>query len=149
MDASCSGQTVNTVRHNGKSLRITNPRKQQLLVALPEHFKTPLTLKMSKQQQQQQQDYIQIEEDMVPESSTPTVIQLRNLAYSRPSSSTPRPTTRAEVLESLMPLSRNPWSSVPTLLTDSPQAKPKSPTSSSPPSTRLTLPSPPSPSSQK
>jgi len=87
---------------------------------------------------------------MVPESSTPTIIQLRNLAYSRPLSSTPRPTTRAEVLESLMPLSRNPWSSVPTLLTDSPQAEPKSPTSPSLPSTRLTVPSsPPSPSSQK
>ncbi|KAF9959181.1 hypothetical protein BGZ65_000737 [Modicella reniformis] len=103
----------------------------------------------------QQQDYIHIEEDTVSESSTSKVVQLRNMAYSRPLSSTPRPITRTELLESLMPLSRNPWSNVPTLLTDSSsQSSPKIP--SPPQSVMATSPSsspssssPSPPSSQK
>ncbi|KAF8935378.1 hypothetical protein BGZ58_005036, partial [Dissophora ornata] len=69
---------------------------------------------------QQNQDYIHIEEDIADDSFTPRVVQLRNVAYSKPLSSTPKPTNRAQVLEGLMPLSRNSWISVPTLLCDSP-----------------------------
>lgn len=65
-------------------------------------------------QQIQRNGYIQIEEDILPTSSTstPRVIQLRNVAYTIP----PRSLTRSEVLESLVPLSRTPWGLTPSIM---------------------------------
>lgn len=49
-------------------------------------------------------------------STAPTkVVQLRNVAYTKSASG---PLTRAQVLEALVPLSRVPWSTVPTLIRD-------------------------------
>ncbi|KAF9350926.1 hypothetical protein BGX26_010946, partial [Mortierella sp. AD094] len=69
------------------------------------------------------QNYIRIEEDIVSEPSTPRVVQLRNVAYSRPLSSSPGFVSRSQVIDSLMPLSKAPWSNVPTLLDDTVQEK--------------------------
>ncbi|KAF9994648.1 hypothetical protein BGZ79_000563 [Entomortierella chlamydospora] len=69
------------------------------------------------------QNYIRIEEDIVSEPSTPRVVQLRNVAYSHPLSSSPGFVSRSQALESLMPLSRAPWSNVSTLLDDTVQEK--------------------------
>ncbi|KAF9083519.1 hypothetical protein BGX27_004074, partial [Mortierella sp. AM989] len=76
------------------------------------------------------QGYIRIEEDIVAESSTPRVVQLRNVANPRPISSSSGLISRTQVMDSLMPLSKCPWSSVPTLLDETaqekkPQASPK------------------------
>jgi len=64
--------------------------------------------------QTQRNGYIQIEEDILPTSSTspPRVVQLRNVASTLYS----RSLTRAEVLESLMPLSRAPWGQAPSIM---------------------------------
>ncbi|KAF9208568.1 hypothetical protein BGZ49_008437 [Haplosporangium sp. Z 27] len=70
------------------------------------------------------QQYIHIEEDIVLDPSTPRVVKLRNIAYSRPISSS-EIISRSQALDSLMPLSRNPWSNVPTLMDDSIHEKPR------------------------
>ncbi|KAG0199789.1 hypothetical protein BGX28_007000 [Mortierella sp. GBA30] len=69
------------------------------------------------------QGFIHIEEDFVKDSSSPKVIQLRNVANPRPVSSqgSGKTLSRAEVLECLIPLSRAPGSSVPTLVEQSPR----------------------------
>ncbi|KAF9897053.1 hypothetical protein BX616_006276 [Lobosporangium transversale] len=59
-----------------------------------------------------------------PSNSSKGAIHLRNVAYSRPLAGTPTPTTRAQVLDRLMPLSKNPWSNVPTIIDDGPYEKP-------------------------
>ncbi|KAF8931081.1 hypothetical protein BGZ58_007829 [Dissophora ornata] len=69
-----------------------------------------------------QGSYIKIEEDVVAGPQAPKIVHLRNVAYTLyvPSSSTGSNQravlSRAEVLESLMPLSRAPWSNVTTLI---------------------------------
>ncbi|KAG0205573.1 hypothetical protein BGX33_007852 [Mortierella sp. NVP41] len=53
-------------------------------------------------------------------SMSPQAIQLRNVAAT-PAARSP---SRADVLDSLMPLSRNPWSNTPTLINnDRPRPK--------------------------
>ncbi|KAG0049769.1 hypothetical protein BGZ83_005417 [Gryganskiella cystojenkinii] len=79
----------------------------------------------------QRQGYIQIEEDRVSVASTasssspvsPRVVQLRNVAYTRPSPDSPRITTRSQVLESLMPMSRAPWGQAPSIMVHDPLAQ--------------------------
>ncbi|KAF9433955.1 hypothetical protein BGZ76_008767, partial [Entomortierella beljakovae] len=63
------------------------------------------------------QGYIRIEEDIVPELST---VQLRNVANTRPLPSSSGHISRSQVIDSLLPLSKNPWSNVPTLIDDTP-----------------------------
>ncbi|KAF9345350.1 hypothetical protein BGX26_003249 [Mortierella sp. AD094] len=88
--------------------------------------------------------YILIEEDAVPveahvdDSKAPKVVQLRNLAYLPTPVSDPSPSpslsspkdkkrnrskilSRTEVLEALMPLSRVPWGTTPTLIDQKPR----------------------------
>ncbi|KAF8932706.1 hypothetical protein BGZ47_011232 [Haplosporangium gracile] len=65
--------------------------------------------------QQQQQGYTQLSETETVVSPQKAIIRLRNVA------ATPiaRSFSRIDVLDSLMPLSRYPWSSTPTLISTS------------------------------
>ncbi|KAK3822999.1 MAG: hypothetical protein J3Q66DRAFT_397468 [Benniella sp.] len=54
--------------------------------------------------------------------SVPKVVQLRNVAYTKSASA---PSTRAQVLDALMPLSRVPWGTTPTLIRDQNDKKSK------------------------
>ncbi|KAG0317328.1 hypothetical protein BGZ99_006364 [Dissophora globulifera] len=92
--------------------------------------------------QHNQHPYIRIEEDNVDiTSSIPNVVQLRNVAYSRPLALTPVPTTRAQVLESLVPLSRTSLTGLPTLIDTglSEKGKRSAPTSPKSPSSPRSL----------
>ncbi|KAF9110005.1 hypothetical protein BGX27_006884 [Mortierella sp. AM989] len=78
-----------------------------------------------------QDTYILIEEDSITTAAAahvndpkaPKVVQLRNLAYT-PSLSMnktgSKTLTRKEVLDTLMPLSRSPWGTFPTLINQHP-----------------------------
>ncbi|KAF9570468.1 hypothetical protein EC968_001804 [Mortierella alpina] len=72
---------------------------------------------MSSQNHNQTQDYTRIDEDSpsASPSVSPRIAQLRNVAS--PDLLTAKPlTTRAQILDSLMPLGRNPSSSISTLI---------------------------------
>ncbi|KAF9177706.1 hypothetical protein BGZ51_008451, partial [Haplosporangium sp. Z 767] len=88
----------------------------------------------------QHQNYIPIEEDIVAEPATPKVVHLRNVANPRAAPLDPERSIRAQLLEALMPLSRNPCGSHPTAIENSPQGSSKSrhtaPASSSPSSSK-------------
>ncbi|KAF9282968.1 hypothetical protein BGZ68_005639 [Mortierella alpina] len=93
---------------------------------------------MSHQNHPQTQEYTRIEEDFpsTPPSVSPRFAQLRNVAS--PDLASARPlTTRAQILDSLMPLGRNPSSSISTLI-NNPQAPSQSQVQQLPSSTSTT-----------
>ncbi|KAI1288873.1 hypothetical protein EDD11_009608 [Mortierella claussenii] len=84
----------------------------------------------------QYQGYTRIEEDEVPSTGTtsasgspvtaiPRPTEPRNVAYVCPTVSASNPTSRAQVLDRLMPLSKNPWTTIPTILDNSIRDRPK------------------------
>ncbi|KAG0250972.1 hypothetical protein BG011_007951, partial [Mortierella polycephala] len=93
--------------------------------ATPKTKQEPRNSMSHQQQQHQYQNYIPIEEDVVAEPSIPRIVHLRNVASPRAAPLDPERSIRAQMLEALMPLSRNPWGSLPTAIENNPQGPPK------------------------